>query len=228
MVFKVIVPRPRSYLSDGCRSVCSKTWPLLLILPLAPCLCFLFSVLHLPWEDRSRVCARAPMLSNFLHVILSFEFPFLEVGGLEFQDRLVLQGLMPNLNGLIDPFITGEVCSVCVSRAPHRLDQTLPHLALFGQILFYTIYCNYNLYLCRVAALGLFAGVVLVLLLFCLYRVLCPRNYGQNGVPHGRRRRGDLPCDEYGYSPPISEISPLLLRGHSMVRIKLTCTDEFP
>uniref|UniRef100_A0A671Q7D7 Sterol regulatory element-binding protein cleavage-activating protein n=1 Tax=Sinocyclocheilus anshuiensis TaxID=1608454 RepID=A0A671Q7D7_9TELE len=67
-----------------------------------------------------------------------------------------------------------------------------------------------------VAALGLFAGVVLVLLLFCLYRVLCPRNYGQNGVPHGRRRRGDLPCDEYGYSPPISEISPLLLRGHSM------------
>src|SRR4029434_885995 len=52
---------------------------------------------------------------------------------------------------------------------------------------------------------------------FCLYRVLCPRNYGQNGVPHGRRRRGDLPCDEYGYSPPISEISPLLLRGHSMV-----------
>ena len=69
----------------------------------------------------------------------------------------------------------------------------------------------------RVAALGLFAGVVLVLLLFCLYRVLCPRNYGQNGVPHGRRRRGDLPCDEYGYSPPISEISPLLLRGHSMV-----------
>ncbi len=94
-------------------------------------------------------------------------------------------------------------------------------------ILFYIIYCNINVYLCRVAALGLFAGVVLVLLLFCLYRVLCPRNYGQNGVPHGRRRRGDLPCDEYGYSPPISEISPLLLRGHSMVRIKLTCTDAF-
>ena len=56
-----------------------------------------------------------------------------------------------------------------------------------------------------------------VLLLFCLYRVLCPRNYGQNGVSHGRRRRGDLPCDDYGYSPPVSEISPLLLRGHSMV-----------
>ncbi|XP_067304428.1 sterol regulatory element-binding protein cleavage-activating protein isoform X2 [Pseudorasbora parva] len=73
-----------------------------------------------------------------------------------------------------------------------------------------------DLTLYKVAALGLFAGVVLVLLLFCLYRVLCPRNYGQNGVPHGRRRRGDLPCDEYGYSPPISEISPLLLRGHSM------------
>lgn len=71
----------------------------------------------------------------------------------------------------------------------------------------------------RVAALGLAAGVLLVLLLFCLYRVLCPRNYGQNGVPHGRRRRGDLPCDDYGYSPPVSEISPLLLRGHSMVRM---------
>uniref|UniRef100_A0A8C1DDD5 Sterol regulatory element-binding protein cleavage-activating protein n=1 Tax=Cyprinus carpio carpio TaxID=630221 RepID=A0A8C1DDD5_CYPCA len=73
-----------------------------------------------------------------------------------------------------------------------------------------------DLTLYKVAALGLFSGVVLVLLLFCLYRVLCPRNYGQNGVPHGRRRRGELPCDEYGYSPPISEISPLLLRGHSM------------
>uniref|UniRef100_A0A3B4CKL2 Sterol regulatory element-binding protein cleavage-activating protein n=1 Tax=Pygocentrus nattereri TaxID=42514 RepID=A0A3B4CKL2_PYGNA len=73
-----------------------------------------------------------------------------------------------------------------------------------------------DLTLYKVAALGLFAGVVLVLLLFCLYRVLCPRNYGQNGVQHGRRRRGDLPCDEYGYSPPVSEISPLLLRGHSM------------
>lgn len=74
---------------------------------------------------------------------------------------------------------------------------------------------------CRVAALGLAAGVLLVLLLFCLYRVLCPRNYGQNGVTHGRRRRGDLPCDDYGYSPPVSEISPLLLRGHSMVSGKL-------
>ena len=72
----------------------------------------------------------------------------------------------------------------------------------------------------RVAALGLAAGVLLVLLLFCLYRVLCPRNYGQNGVAHGRRRRGDLPCDDYGYSPPVSEISPLLLRGHSMVRVE--------
>lgn len=68
------------------------------------------------------------------------------------------------------------------------------------------------------AALGLAAGVLLVLLLFCLYRILCPRNYGQNGAAHGRRRRGDLPCDDYGYSPPVSEISPLLLRGHSMVR----------
>uniref|UniRef100_A0A3B3QHK4 Sterol regulatory element-binding protein cleavage-activating protein n=1 Tax=Paramormyrops kingsleyae TaxID=1676925 RepID=A0A3B3QHK4_9TELE len=73
-----------------------------------------------------------------------------------------------------------------------------------------------DLTLYKVAALGLAAGVILVLLLFFLYRVLCPRNYGQNGVQHGRRRRGDLPCDDYGYSPPVSEISPLLLRGHSM------------
>lgn len=79
-----------------------------------------------------------------------------------------------------------------------------------------------DLTLYKVAALGLAAGVLLVLLLFCLYRVLCPRNYGQNGVPHGRRRRGDLPCDDYGYSPPVSEISPLLLRGHSMVRLRWT------
>uniref|UniRef100_A0A3Q2IEH3 Sterol regulatory element-binding protein cleavage-activating protein n=1 Tax=Equus caballus TaxID=9796 RepID=A0A3Q2IEH3_HORSE len=31
----------------------------------------------------------------------------------------------------------------------------------------------------KVAALGLAAGIILVLLLLCLYRVLCPRNYGQ-------------------------------------------------
>ncbi|CAF91877.1 unnamed protein product [Tetraodon nigroviridis] len=74
-----------------------------------------------------------------------------------------------------------------------------------------------DLTLYKVAALGLAAGVLLVLLLFCLYRLLCPRNYGQKGAAHGRRRRGDLPCDDYGYSPPVSEISPLLLRGHSMV-----------
>ncbi|XP_051922424.1 sterol regulatory element-binding protein cleavage-activating protein isoform X2 [Hippocampus zosterae] len=70
-----------------------------------------------------------------------------------------------------------------------------------------------DLTLYNVAALGLAAGVLLVLLLLCLYRLLCPRNYGQNG---GRRRRGDRPCDGYGYWPPVSEISPLLLRGHSM------------
>ncbi|XP_061633902.1 sterol regulatory element-binding protein cleavage-activating protein isoform X3 [Phyllopteryx taeniolatus] len=70
-----------------------------------------------------------------------------------------------------------------------------------------------DLTLYKVAALGLGAGVLLVLLLLCLYRLLCPRNYGQNG---GRRRRGDRPCDGYGYWPPVSEISPLLLRGHSM------------
>ncbi|KAL7977829.1 hypothetical protein Chor_010781 [Crotalus horridus] len=31
-----------------------------------------------------------------------------------------------------------------------------------------------------------------------------------------RRRRGDLPCDDYGYSPPETEIIPLVLRGHLM------------
>lgn len=67
----------------------------------------------------------------------------------------------------------------------------------------------------RVAALGLASGILLVLLLFCLYRVLCPKNYGQNGP--GRRHRGDLPCDDYGYSPPETEIVPLVLRGHLMV-----------
>ncbi|XP_077383194.1 sterol regulatory element-binding protein cleavage-activating protein [Festucalex cinctus] len=70
-----------------------------------------------------------------------------------------------------------------------------------------------DLTLYKVAALGLAAGVLLVLLLLCLYRLLCPRNYGQNA---GRRRRGDRPCDGYGYGPPVSEISPLLLRGHIM------------
>ncbi|XP_009075364.1 PREDICTED: sterol regulatory element-binding protein cleavage-activating protein, partial [Acanthisitta chloris] len=66
----------------------------------------------------------------------------------------------------------------------------------------------------KVAALGLASGIILVLLLFCLYRVFCPKNYGQNG--HSRRRRGDLPCDDYGYSPPETEIVPLVLRGHLM------------
>lgn len=69
----------------------------------------------------------------------------------------------------------------------------------------------------RVAALGLAAGIVLVLLLLCLYRVLCPRNYGQPGAGAGRRRRGELPCDDYGYAPPETEIVPLVLRGHLMV-----------
>lgn len=69
----------------------------------------------------------------------------------------------------------------------------------------------------RVAALGLAAGIVLVLLLLCLYRVLCPRNYGQPGGGSGRRRRGELPCDDYGYAPPETEIVPLVLRGHLMV-----------
>ncbi|XP_077453989.1 sterol regulatory element-binding protein cleavage-activating protein [Stigmatopora argus] len=70
-----------------------------------------------------------------------------------------------------------------------------------------------DLTLYKVGALGLAAGVLLVLLLLCLYRLLCPRNYGQNA---GRRRRVDRPCDGYGYFPPVSEISPLLLRGHGM------------
>lgn len=59
--------------------------------------------------------------------------------------------------------------------------------------------------------------MVLVLLLLCLYRVLCPRNYGQPGSGPGRRRRGELPCDDYGYAPPETEIVPLVLRGHLMV-----------
>uniref|UniRef100_A0A674K0N7 Sterol regulatory element-binding protein cleavage-activating protein n=1 Tax=Terrapene triunguis TaxID=2587831 RepID=A0A674K0N7_9SAUR len=69
----------------------------------------------------------------------------------------------------------------------------------------------------KVAALGLASGILLVLLLFCLYRVFCPKNYGQNGLSHSRRKRGDLPCDDYGYSPPETEITPLVLRGHLMV-----------
>ncbi|XP_067400605.1 sterol regulatory element-binding protein cleavage-activating protein [Emydura macquarii macquarii] len=68
----------------------------------------------------------------------------------------------------------------------------------------------------KVAALGLASGILLVLLLFCLYRVFCPKNYGQNGLAHSRRKRGDLPCDDYGYSPPETEIAPLVLRGHLM------------
>uniref|UniRef100_U3J3A6 Sterol regulatory element-binding protein cleavage-activating protein n=1 Tax=Anas platyrhynchos platyrhynchos TaxID=8840 RepID=U3J3A6_ANAPP len=68
----------------------------------------------------------------------------------------------------------------------------------------------------KVAALGLASGIILVLLLFCLYKVFCPKNYGQNGLAHSRRKRGDLPCDDYGYSPPETEIVPLVLRGHLM------------
>ncbi|KAM4704636.1 sterol regulatory element-binding protein cleavage-activating protein [Rhinophrynus dorsalis] len=68
----------------------------------------------------------------------------------------------------------------------------------------------------KVAALGLACGILLVLLLLCLYRLLCPKNYGQNGLSHSRRKKGDLPCDDYGYSPPETEIVPLVLRGHLM------------
>ncbi|KAM4028430.1 sterol regulatory element-binding protein cleavage-activating protein isoform 2-T2 [Anomaloglossus baeobatrachus] len=68
----------------------------------------------------------------------------------------------------------------------------------------------------KVGALGLASGILLVLLLFCLYRLLCPKNYGQNGLSHSRRKKGDLPCDDYGYSPPETEIVPLVLRGHLM------------
>ncbi|XP_042521800.1 sterol regulatory element-binding protein cleavage-activating protein [Dipodomys spectabilis] len=68
----------------------------------------------------------------------------------------------------------------------------------------------------KVAALGLAAGIVLVLLMLCLYRVLCPRNYGQPSGGPARRRRGELPCDDYGYAPPETEIVPLVLRGHLM------------
>lgn len=68
--------------------------------------------------------------------------------------------------------------------------------------------------------MGLASGILLVLLLFCLYKALCPKNYGQNGPSHSRRRRGDLPCDDYGYCPPETEIIPLILRGHLMVRAR--------
>ncbi|XP_068091292.1 sterol regulatory element-binding protein cleavage-activating protein [Hyperolius riggenbachi] len=68
----------------------------------------------------------------------------------------------------------------------------------------------------KVAALGLASGIFLVLLLFFLYRLLCPKNYGRNGLSHNRRKKGDLPCDDYGYSPPETEIVPLVLRGHLM------------
>ncbi|XP_053569674.1 sterol regulatory element-binding protein cleavage-activating protein isoform X2 [Bombina bombina] len=68
----------------------------------------------------------------------------------------------------------------------------------------------------KVAALGLASGILLVLLFFCLYRLLCPKNYGQNGLSHSRRKKGELPCDDYGYSPPETEIVPLVLRGHLM------------
>uniref|UniRef100_A0A8C3XB67 Sterol regulatory element-binding protein cleavage-activating protein n=1 Tax=Catagonus wagneri TaxID=51154 RepID=A0A8C3XB67_9CETA len=80
-----------------------------------------------------------------------------------------------------------------------------------------TLFSYYNITLAkRVAALGLATGIFLVLLLLCLYRVLCPRNYGQPGAGPGRRRRGELPCDDYGYAPPETEIVPLVLRGHLM------------
>ncbi|KAK2099857.1 hypothetical protein P7K49_021205 [Saguinus oedipus] len=65
----------------------------------------------------------------------------------------------------------------------------------------------------KVAALGLAPGIVLVLLLLCLY---CVPNYGQPGGRPGRRRRGDLPCDDYGYTPSETEIVSLVLRGHLM------------
>ena len=85
--------------------------------------------------------------------------------------------------------------------------------------LYLTVFLSLYLFVSptRVAALGLASGIILVLLLFCLYRVFCPKNYGQNGLSHSRRKRGDLPCDDYGYSPPETEIVPLVLRGHLMV-----------
>ncbi|XP_028334261.1 sterol regulatory element-binding protein cleavage-activating protein isoform X5 [Physeter macrocephalus] len=79
-----------------------------------------------------------------------------------------------------------------------------------------TAQAHRDITLYKVAALGLASGIVLVLLLLCLYRVLCPRNYGQPGSGPGRRRRGELPCDDYGYAPPETEIVPLVLRGHLM------------
>ncbi|XP_068862230.1 sterol regulatory element-binding protein cleavage-activating protein [Aphelocoma coerulescens] len=97
------------------------------------------------------------------------------------------------------PFLAGSTGKLDTGPQPDRTAQPHGHQDV-------TLY--------KVAALGLASGILLVLLLFCLYRVLCPKNYGQNGP--GRRRRGDLPCDDYGYSPPETEIVPLVLRGHLM------------
>ncbi|XP_008634543.1 PREDICTED: sterol regulatory element-binding protein cleavage-activating protein [Corvus brachyrhynchos] len=97
------------------------------------------------------------------------------------------------------PFLAGSAGKLDTGPEPDRTAQPHGHQDV-------TLY--------KVAALGLASGILLVLLLFCLYRVLCPKNYGQNGP--GRRRRGDLPCDDYGYSPPETEIVPLVLRGHLM------------
>ncbi|XP_031973621.1 sterol regulatory element-binding protein cleavage-activating protein isoform X2 [Corvus moneduloides] len=97
------------------------------------------------------------------------------------------------------PFLAGSAGKLDTGPQPDRTAQPHGHQDV-------TLY--------KVAALGLASGILLVLLLFCLYRVLCPKNYGQNGP--GRRRRGDLPCDDYGYSPPETEIVPLVLRGHLM------------
>uniref|UniRef100_A0A4W3HUY3 Sterol regulatory element-binding protein cleavage-activating protein n=1 Tax=Callorhinchus milii TaxID=7868 RepID=A0A4W3HUY3_CALMI len=87
---------------------------------------------------------------------------------------------------------------------PHQAGQT-PRLPAHLDITLY-----------KVAALGLASGVLLVIVLYCLYKVFCPKTYGQGGFSHGRRRRGDLPCDDYGYSPPVSETLPLILKGHLM------------
>ncbi|XP_075922338.1 sterol regulatory element-binding protein cleavage-activating protein isoform X2 [Petromyzon marinus] len=68
----------------------------------------------------------------------------------------------------------------------------------------------------RAAGVGFLVGGLLVLTTCCLYKLLCPKTYGQLGPRHGRRRRRELPCDQYGYCPPVSEATPVPLTGHPM------------
>uniref|UniRef100_UPI00358EEEE0 sterol regulatory element-binding protein cleavage-activating protein isoform X3 n=1 Tax=Myxine glutinosa TaxID=7769 RepID=UPI00358EEEE0 len=67
----------------------------------------------------------------------------------------------------------------------------------------------------RAAGLGFILGAVLVGLTCALYKLLCPKDYGQAG--HLHRFRPELPCDDYGFAPAISETLPIvLMSGHPL------------